>query len=414
MEKGARCPKLAPPRLPAPQNPHSQLSTNKTLIPSSFHDPFAFKKPSSTLENNQNILPIPDHKRTTPLPFNDPFAFNQAKSNSFSIQNSSEASSLALVSNSTFPSHNVVTSHLQFHTDPLPSQFFNPFLFCTSNDYSNHTTLASAPLNQRSLPSDPSPSLVTPTHVVNDLPTLCSPTTATSSSLCRRPAPGRAITHNILRPHVPAANRLFSWRTPHGINEDSKILQQLPVQLAEAARLSIMGAFASSSRATYGAGLLRFNQFCDRWAIPESDRMPASYALLCAFIAEHKGTSSGRTIKSWLSGIRAFHLVNQAEWLGDNAWVKMARISANKEGSHHKHPLRAPVSIEHLLALSRAITMSNPFHAAVWAVALATFFGCRRLGETTVTTLRSFNGKLHVLRSVEYATFFTTLLNADI
>ena len=71
--------------------------------------------------------------------------------------------------------------------------------------------------------------------------------------------------------------------------------------------------------------------------------MPASHALLCAFIAEHKGMSSGRTIKSWLSGIRAFHLVNQAEWLGDNAWVKMARITANKEGSHHKRVLSVPL-----------------------------------------------------------------------
>ena len=167
-----------------------------------------------------------------------------------------------------------------------------------------------------------------------------------------------------------------------------------------------MGAFAPSSHSTYGAGILQFNQFCDRWSILELDRMPASYALLCAFIAEHKATVSGRTIKSWLSGIRAFHLVNQAEWLGDNAWVKMARISANKEGSHHKRPLRAPVSIEHLLTLSRAIDPSNPFHTAVWAIALTTFFGCRRLGETTITTILTFNEKMHVLRLVKYAKYF--------
>jgi hypothetical protein len=409
-EKGAGCPKPAPPRLPVPQNSHLQLSTKKNLIPSPFHDTFAFKKPSSTPESNQNTPSIPDHERTTPFPFNDPFAFNHAKSNSISVHNPIETSSYSsqdksvLVSNSIFSPHNVVTSHLQqSHMDSFPSQFLNPFFFGTSSNHSNHTALVSTSHSQRSLLSDPFPSLVNPTNNLYEPPTSDLPTTATTSSLCRQSAPGRAITYNTLRPHVPAANRLFSWRTPHGIHEDSRILQQLPTQLAEAARLAIMGAFASSSRSTYGAGILRFNQFCDRWAIPESDRMPASYALLCAFIAEHKGLSSGRTIKSWLSGIRAFHLVNQAEWLGDNAWVKMARITANKEGSHHKRPLRAPVSIEHLLALSRAITLSNPFHAAVWAVALTTFFGCRRLGETTITTLRSFNGKLHVLRSVEYA-----------
>jgi hypothetical protein len=411
-EKGAECPKFAPPRLPAPQSPDFQSSTNKRPIVSSFHDLFAFKKPPSpTLKNNQNSSSHPDHDRTTPFPFSDPFAFNHTVSNSSSVPTQIKAFShssqdtFAFSSNSNFLPHNVVTSHLQqqFHTDSSSSQFFNPFFFGTNSNLSNHTALASASHKQCSLLTDSSPSLINPATVICNLPTSCSPPNATISSPCRQPAPGRAIRHNMLRPHVSATNRLFSWRTPHGINEDNKILERLPIQLAEAAKLSIMGAFASSSRSTYGAGILRFNQFCDRWAIPESDRMPASYALLCAFIAEHKGSFAGGTIKSWLSGIRAFHLVNQAEWLGDNAWVKMARISANKEGSHHKHPRRAPVSIEHLLALSRVIILSNPFHAAIWAVALTTFFGCRRLGETTVTTLRSFNGSLHVLRSIEYA-----------
>lgn len=166
--------------------------------------------------------------------------------------------------------------------------------------------------------------------------------------------------------------------------------------------MSITGALATSSKSTYAAGLLRFNQFCDRWEISEVARMPASYALLCAFIGNYKGSNSGRTIKSWLSGIRAWHLTNHAPWYGDDKWVQMARISANKEGSRHKRPLRAPVSIEHLLALQKAITPSNHFHAAIWAVALVSFFGCRRLGETTVTSVSSFDPNFHVLRSAKY------------
>lgn len=176
----------------------------------------------------------------------------------------------------------------------------------------------------------------------------------------------------------------------------------LPPDLAELAKMSITGALATSTRSTYAAGILRFNQFCDRWQIPESARMPASYALLCAFIGNYKGANSGRTIRSWLSGVRAWHLINHATWYGDDKWVQMARISANKEGSRHKRPLRAPVSIEHLLALQRAINATNRFHAAIWAVALVTFFGCRRLGETTVSSISSFDSNLHVLRSTEY------------
>jgi len=138
--------------------------------------------------------------------------------------------------------------------------------------------------------------------------------------------------------------------------------------------MSIRGALAPNSKTTYAAGILRWNQFCDKYNIDEEDRMPTSYALLCAFIAEYKGRQSGNTIKGWLSGLRSFHLVNHAPWSGDDEWVHFARTSANKEGTEHKRPLRAPVSIEHLSCLRRALDLSNPFHAAVWAVALCTFW----------------------------------------
>jgi hypothetical protein len=235
---------------------------------------------------------------------------------------------------------------------------------------------------------------------------LLSPAITTLTKKPRKPHGGREITNNSLRPHVAAADRLFSWHTPYGIAHDRHLANILPSPLVESAKFAIRGALAPSSKSSYAAGVLRFNQFCDKWDISESDRMPASYALLCAFIGENKGSVMGRTVKSWLSGIRSWHLINHARWEGDDNWVKMARVSANKEGTHHKRPLRAPVSIEHLLALRRAIDIAVPFHAAVWAVALTTFFGCRRLGETTVTTISSFSSQYHVLRSANVT--FTT------
>jgi hypothetical protein len=227
-------------------------------------------------------------------------------------------------------------------------------------------------------------------------------TSFSSTRKPRKPQADRVLISSPFRPRVMAVDRLFSWRTPYGISHDASLSAELPPVLAESAKMSIAGALAISSKSTYAAGLLRFNQFCDKWQISEGSRMPASYALLCAFIGNHKGLTSGGTIRSWLSGIRAWHLINHAPWFGDDKWVQMARVSANKEGSRHKRPLRAPVSIEHLLTLRRAITMTNSFHAALWAVALVTFFGCRRLGETTVSSSSSFDPSLHVLCSAVY------------
>jgi hypothetical protein len=212
---------------------------------------------------------------------------------------------------------------------------------------------------------------------------------------------GRSIIDNELRPHVPAAERIFSWRTPFGSRHQHDVAQRLPAPLVESAMMAVRGALAPNTKSTYAAGPFRFTQFCDKWNISEEARMPADYALLCAFIGEYKGLQSGNTIRSWLSGLRSWHIMNHAPWYGDDSWVHLARTSANKEGTKHKLALRAPVSIEHLSCLRRALVLSNPFHAAVWAVAVVTFFGCRHLGETTLTTAAALDPKYHVLRSTK-------------
>jgi len=72
--------------------------------------------------------------------------------------------------------------------------------------------------------------------------------------------------------------------------------KKLPAPLLNSALMAIRGALAPNTKSTYGAGPLRFTQFCDKWAILEEDRMPADYALLCAFIGKFKGLQSGNTI----------------------------------------------------------------------------------------------------------------------
>jgi hypothetical protein len=215
----------------------------------------------------------------------------------------------------------------------------------------------------------------------------------------RKPSQGREIKPSPFRPLVPAKERLFFWRTPYGEQHFFDMAKKLPLPLASAACLMIRSALVPATATTYAAGMKRFTQFCDQWYIPECDRMPASYALLSAFVASYIGKEAGKTIKTWLSGIHGWHTVNHAPWYGDDKWVHLCRSIANREGTSHEKPLRPPVSLEHLYALQRALDLTLPFHAAVWAVALVTFFGCRRLGEITVLNLSSFNPMFNVMRS---------------
>ena len=362
----------------------------------------------------------PATNSTLPFPIN-PFSLSQSLSikshaclsssqgsvNSFSSAPASAASSSctsrSLSQSPTIINHSSPPALVSSISSPLQAQppFPNPFLI-TRNPH-----LHSAPVTAHEKPTDPSASSTqTPVHNAQSIShsSISHIMTPSSSSIRkpRKPWADRVLAPSSFRPRVMAADRLFSWHTPYGLSHDESVLAELPPALAESAKMSIMGALATSSKSTYAAGILRFSQFCDRWQISEVARMPASYALLCAFIGNHKGSVSGKTIKSWLSGIRAWHLTNHAPWYGDDGWVKMARISANKEGSRHKRPLRSPVSIEHLLALRRAINKSNHFHAAVWVVALVTFFGCRRLGEIILTSVSSFDSNFHALRSTMY------------
>ena len=152
----------------------------------------------------------------------------------------------------------------------------------------------------------------------------------------------------------------------------------LPHYLVDPSLDTIHRSLAPASRNTYGAGLLRFSQFCDKHKIPESDRMPASFILLVAFITEYVGTVSGKTIRSWLSGLKAWHDSNAADWCGDHRWLQMARVTANKEGTSFRREQRHPVTTEHLLALRQGLDLSSPAGAASWAISSCAFWGVRR------------------------------------
>jgi hypothetical protein len=227
----------------------------------------------------------------------------------------------------------------------------------------------------------------------------CYRNTFFTSHRGHKPTKTREINPSHLRPLVPTKDRLYFWRTPYGEKHFFDLAKKLPLPLASAACLAICSGLVPATATTYAAGMKRFTQFCDWWDIPECDCMPTSYALLSAFVASHIRKEAGNTIKTWLSGIHGWHMVNHAPWFGDDKWVHLCRTVANCEGTSHEKPPRPPASLNHLIALRRALDLSLPFHAAIWAVTLATFFGCHCLGELTVLNLSPPDLKFIVLQS---------------
>ena len=82
-----------------------------------------------------------------------------------------------------------------------------------------------------------------------------------------------------------AEERLWRWETGAGARFRARILRSLePSKAAEIFQLAICG-LERKTASNYGAGILRYYQFCDKMGIPEDDRIPAPEYLLVAFLA---------------------------------------------------------------------------------------------------------------------------------
>jgi hypothetical protein len=73
-------------------------------------------------------------------------------------------------------------------------------------------------------------------------------------------------------------------------------------------------AWKASTLNKYESGICKFTSFCDRKRVADKLQLPASEKLLCAFTASLAGKQSGDTIRSHLSAVRAWHIVNDVPY----------------------------------------------------------------------------------------------------
>ncbi|KAF5376250.1 hypothetical protein D9615_008456 [Tricholomella constricta] len=178
-----------------------------------------------------------------------------------------------------------------------------------------------------------------------------------------------AYTPSPYRPAVPAGQRLLLWTTPHSQFARASFDAQIPVDAQSKIFLGLFNSLADSTRVSYGAGLLRFTQYCDRLHIPEKLRMPASDILISAFVADALGSCTGECIRNWLNGLRFWHIFNHAEWHGhDPLTNKVSRLSALLASQSQvaiSSPFIATSTSTHLQVPPSGLALSSPFGAVV-------------------------------------------------
>jgi hypothetical protein len=174
---------------------------------------------------------------------------------------------------------------------------------------------------------------------------------ASSAALPRRPRKHNKISTSMLRPHVLASDRLLQWSTPYSIAFRKRAALFVPPashkRLFEVMTLSL----DKNTRNGYGAGLLRFNQFCDLLVIPEENRMPASELLLTLFVTDAAGRVSDSTINTWLAALHFWHIINNARWAGKEMLTQARKGAKKLVPASSKRQKRPLVTYEHLCSL---------------------------------------------------------------
>ncbi|KAJ3851254.1 hypothetical protein EV368DRAFT_27306, partial [Lentinula lateritia] len=117
-----------------------------------------------------------------------------------------------------------------------------------------------------------------------------------------------------LRPNVNSTDRILAWTSPWSIEKKRQDLESIPLHILQQAEQITASGLTSQTKSNYAAGLLHWHQFCDRESIPKPMRMLASEVIITGFVGAHAGNIPGSTIRSWLSGIRAWHVLNRAPY----------------------------------------------------------------------------------------------------
>jgi hypothetical protein len=209
-----------------------------------------------------------------------------------------------------------------------------------------------------------------------------------------------------LRPDCPSVERIRHWRPENPRN--TLDTNGLPTNLEEndlhRIRKVLEEAYAPSTRSTYGTGLFAFHLFCDARNIDEKHRAPIDPGVLASFISALAGIYGGSTIRNFVYGIRAWHIIHGASWkIEENQLQALFAAGEKMAPPSSKKPEKQPWTVEYLSTICEGLDPNDHKDAAVHACLTTAFWGTARLGEVTVPKLSAFKPQIHVkVSNVQY------------
>lgn len=135
-----------------------------------------------------------------------------------------------------------------------------------------------------------------------------------------------------LRPHCPASDWVHCWKPQnawHALDDNRHLTNLAENDLAKISKV-LKEAFTPNTRSTYGMGLLMFHLFCDHKGIKEEHWVLVNPTVLTSFISTLAGTCGSSTIRNYIYGVRAWHIVHSIKWNINSNKVEALFKAGNK------------------------------------------------------------------------------------
>ena len=109
------------------------------------------------------------------------------------------------------------------------------------------------------------------------------------------------------------------------------------------------------------------------------------------------GTYGGSTIRNYIYGVRAWHIIHGAKWKINSKEIDTLFKSGNKSAPKEtRKKTKQPWTLEYLTKICQNLDRAKPKDAAVLTCLTTAFWGTARLGEVTVPNLKALNPAIHV------------------
>ena len=147
----------------------------------------------------------------------------------------------------------------------------------------------------------------------------------------------------------------------------------------------------------YSTGLFAFHLFCNIKDIAEQHRALADPMVLTSFIPMLAGTYAGSTVKNFVYGVQAWHIIHGSMWKIDAIHLQTFLTARKKLAPPDtRKGEKVPWSIKYLKRICQGLNQRSPKDAAMLACLTTAFWGIARVGEVTVPDAQGFKASLHV------------------